>query len=174
MTRLILAWHVSPQILSVFRDLLQSKSVVGHVFPQILLVFRDLLQSKSVVKDSFDTFAWYVFSQMLSVFREGIGISRWNAFECSSSFPANQSDDNNELHWVGGYQGQLGDERADEIATDATVKDIIDYHFNRSCVQLRNEAKRNIILKWQERRDQSQKERWIKIFFGRINLTVVI
>ncbi|GBM45799.1 hypothetical protein AVEN_55558-1 [Araneus ventricosus] len=33
---------------------------------------------------------------------------------------------------------------------------------------------RNIILKWQERWDESQKGRWTKMFFDRFNLTKVI
>ncbi|GBM34836.1 hypothetical protein AVEN_204736-1, partial [Araneus ventricosus] len=40
-------------------------------------------------------------------------------------------DDIIELHWVRAYQGILGNERADELAT---VKDMIDCPFNRSCV----------------------------------------
>ncbi|GBL78373.1 hypothetical protein AVEN_42892-1 [Araneus ventricosus] len=76
------------------------------------------------------------------------------------------------LSYIGlSTSNQLG---IDELAKDATVKDKIDYHFNRSCVQLRNEGKRNIILKWQERWDQYQKERWTKLFFDRVNLTRVI
>ncbi|GBL55049.1 hypothetical protein AVEN_189379-1 [Araneus ventricosus] len=70
-------------------------------------------------------------------------------------------DDFIELHWVREHQGQLGNERADELAT---VKDMIDCPFNRSCVQLLNDAKRSIIFKCQERWDQSQKGRWIKMF----------
>ncbi|GBN36558.1 hypothetical protein AVEN_151971-1 [Araneus ventricosus] len=46
------------------------------------------------------------------------------------------SDDNFELHWIGASHDQLSNERAYEIANDATHKDVIDYYFNKSLAAL--------------------------------------
>ncbi|GBO45415.1 hypothetical protein AVEN_239203-1, partial [Araneus ventricosus] len=97
----------------------------------------------------------------------------WGDFLVSNNIKES-IDGNIELHWVRTHQVQLGNEHAYELAKNATVKDMIDYHFNRSCVQLRNDAKRNIILKRQERWDQSQKGRRTKMFFDWVNLIRVI
>ncbi|GBO11521.1 hypothetical protein AVEN_86584-1 [Araneus ventricosus] len=74
-----------------------------------------------------------------------------------------------ELYWVRARQRQLGIERADDRAKVTIAKDMIVYHFNRFYVQLRNEVKRNIILKWNERWDQPQKARWTKMFSDRLS-----
>ncbi|GBN39344.1 hypothetical protein AVEN_178260-1 [Araneus ventricosus] len=45
-------------------------------------------------------------------------------------------DDNIELHWIRARHDQLSNERAYEIANDATDKDVIDYYFNKSLAAL--------------------------------------
>ncbi|GBL76487.1 hypothetical protein AVEN_53239-1 [Araneus ventricosus] len=66
------------------------------------------------------------------------------------------------------FQNGNGNERADELAKEATAKDTIDYKFNRSCVQMKNDVKKQLI-KWQERWDSSQKGTWTKMFFSHVN-----
>ncbi|GBM20627.1 hypothetical protein AVEN_230223-1 [Araneus ventricosus] len=62
-----------------------------------------------------------------------------------------------ELCWVRAHQGQFGNERADELAKEATARDTIDYKFNRSCVRPKNDVKKEIMIKWQEGWDSSKK-----------------
>ncbi|GBN54010.1 hypothetical protein AVEN_35956-1 [Araneus ventricosus] len=45
-------------------------------------------------------------------------------------------DDNIELHWIRAHHGELCNERAYEIAKDASVKDVIDNYFNKSLAAL--------------------------------------
>ncbi|GBM32293.1 hypothetical protein AVEN_71550-1 [Araneus ventricosus] len=57
-------------------------------------------------------------------------------------------NNNIELCWVRAHQGQFGKERAAELAKEATARDTTDYKFNKSCVQLKNDVKKQILIKW--------------------------
>ncbi|GBM07857.1 hypothetical protein AVEN_96479-1 [Araneus ventricosus] len=75
------------------------------------------------------------------------------------------------LMWVRAHKGEMGNERADLLAKEASNRDSVDVQFTYSKLKIRNINNKKLTEYWQCRWMQSKNGKWTRLIYPEINMT---